>query len=53
MRFVSFSKKCFYKKWQSWKSALAEPRACRSRRTWFRFFSKAKEVSMVSRLLSQ
>lgn len=36
------------RKSQRWKSGWAGPRACRSQRAWFRFFSRALAASMVS-----
>lgn len=39
------------RKLQRWKSVWAGPRACRSQRAWFRFFSRALEAFMVSGVL--
>lgn len=51
MRFTSWPRKWLFRKSQRRASAHVELRARRSRRTWFRFFSRTTAISTVYRLL--
>lgn len=49
--FTSSFRKWLSRKSQRQGSAWAESRGCRPKRVWFRFFSRARAASMVSRVL--
>ena len=51
MSFTSSSRKWFSRKSQMWGSAWVEPRSCRFRRAWLRFFSMRRVASIASWVL--
>ena len=51
MSFTCSSRKWLSRKSRSWESARAEPRARRSKRAWFRFFSRTMAASIASWVL--